>query len=180
MVMDATGQLAASLGYAVRVAVAIILVSAGLAKLRDWPHFHGIVSDYRVLPEGTVSFAAAALPPLEILLGILLLFPLGSIPGLASAVLLLAFAAAIAINLHRGRIAIDCGCSFMREGQPIRLAMVIRNLVMAAALVAATAAPSPGSAGFVVMAACAGAMLFLFYVIFNQIIALSGRFPARR
>ncbi|HEX7821951.1 MAG TPA: MauE/DoxX family redox-associated membrane protein [Sphingobium sp.] len=178
--MVAAAQIAASLGYAVHVMVAIILVSAGAAKLRNWPRFRATVMDYRILPERTAAFAAAALPPLEMLLGISLLLQMGSIPGLATAALLLTFAAAIAINLYRGRTAIDCGCSFAHEGQPIRSAMVVRNLVIAAALLAATAAPSPGSAVFSAMAACVGTMLFLFYVIFNQIIALSGRFPARR
>lgn len=180
MVMDAAAQIAASLGYAVRVAIAIILVSAGAAKLRDWPRWRDIVADYRILPERAVLGVAAALPPLEIVLGTLLLVQMGSIPGLAAAALFLAFAAAIAINLRRGRTTIDCGCSFARQGQLIRPSMVMRNLVIAAALLAATASPFPRSAGFAVMAACMGAMLFLLYVIFNQIIASSGRFPARR
>lgn len=180
MILDAAAQIVASLGYAVRVAIAIILVSAGTAKLRDWPRWRGVVADYRILPQAAVRGATALLPPVEILLGTLLLFQMGAIPGLATTAMLLTFAAAIAINLHRGRTSIDCGCSLSRNGQPIRLSMVLRNLSMASALFAATMAPFPDSAGYVAISACMGAMLFVFYVIFNQISALSGRFAARR
>jgi hypothetical protein len=51
--------------------------------------------------------------------------------GCAAAAQLILFAAAIAINLRRGRSSIDCGCFSSRLRQRISAWMVARNLVLA-------------------------------------------------
>ena len=57
---------------------------------------------------------------------------LGAAPGLAGAGLLLVYAAAIALNLARGRDAIDCGCGAPGDERSIGVDLVARNLVLAA------------------------------------------------
>jgi hypothetical protein len=169
-------QIVASLGYAVRVASAMTIAGAGVAKLRTQGRFLKIVSEYRILPERMEPVVAALLPPVEILLGIVLLLDLGSpVPAILAAALLLIFAAAIAINLLRGRTTIDCGCSLARGGQPIQPALIVRNLAIAAALLGAALAPFPQSMPIIAIAACAGAVLFTLLLVLNQVVALAGR-----
>ena len=49
------------------------------------------------------------------------------------AILLLAFAWAMAVNLRRGRAAIDCGCALGLLKERISWPLVARNLLLAAA-----------------------------------------------
>ena len=66
----------------------------------------------------------------------------------ASAALFAAYTGAIAINLQRGRIHIDCGCGMARlagRDQQLSWGLVVRNtLLMAAALVATMPASEDG------------------------------------
>jgi Methylamine utilisation protein MauE len=100
-----------------------------LAALAEWP---GVVRNYRVLPAALTVPAAGILLVTGALTAAALLWPntrrLGA--GAAAAQLVL-FAAAMAINLRRGRSSIDCGCFGSRLRQGIAAWMVARNLVLA-------------------------------------------------
>lgn len=101
--LDGIGTLA-RLGLA-----AVWLVSGGL-KLSDPNQTYVAVSAYEVLPAGAVSVVAAAVPFLELALGVLLLIGLGTrLTALLSALVLIAFIAAVAQAWARG-LTIDCGC----------------------------------------------------------------------
>ena len=92
-------------------ALGLLLLGAAWHKLRGWQVFPAIVDDYRLLPGFLIRPAAMLLVPLEALLGsawLLAPYPL-RLAGLTAALLGL-YAAAIAINLLRGRRRIDCGC----------------------------------------------------------------------
>lgn len=172
----ATAQIAGSLGLAVRTAVALILAGAGAAKLRAPGRFRSALSHYRVVPAAAVPAVAQMVGPAELALAMaLVLAPASPLPAVLASALLLLFAGAIAINLRRGRTAIDCGCSFGRGGQPIHAVMVSRNLLIAAALLAAAFAPQPRSVAVFALAVCAGAILFLLYCVLNQIVASGAR-----
>jgi hypothetical protein len=100
-----------------------------LAALGEWP---GVVRNYRLLP------AALALPAAGMLLiagaltaGALFWPATRRLGACAAAVQLILFAAAIAINLRRGRSRIDCGCFGSRLRQGISAWMVARNLALA-------------------------------------------------
>lgn len=174
-----TGQLGVALGYAVRVAVALILLSAALGKLRAPAQFRLAVLDYRLLPSPLGVALATLLPPCEIALaGWLLVKPAGFIAAILAAAIFVAFAGAIAINLQRGRGHIDCGCSAAPGGQAIHGAMVVRNLVLAAALVGASLAPFPADLVLCATAAWAGAILFLLHVTYDRLVAHAARWPA--
>jgi uncharacterized membrane protein YphA (DoxX/SURF4 family) len=121
---------------AVRIAAALIFFTAAGGKMRRWRTFEGVVANYRLLPDPLVRLVAWVLPPGEILLAIALVFGL---PGseLAASALLCLFAAAMAINLARGRTHIDCGCFDAAQRQTLRWSLVVRNLVLVSLLVAA-------------------------------------------
>jgi hypothetical protein len=99
-----------------------------LAALGEWP---GVVRNYRLLPEALATAAAGALLIAGVLTAGALLWPATRrIGACAAAAQLLVFAAAIAINLRRGRTSIDCGCFGSRLRQGISAWMVVRNLAL--------------------------------------------------
>lgn len=175
--MDATAALAI-IGLAVSIAAGLMFGTAALAKLRHRALLPGVVANYRLLPAVFVAPAAFALPWVEGALAIVLMSGVRPWPQWWAAALLTVFAAAMAVNIRRGRTQIDCGCGLSALRQPLDRTAVVRNLMLSAALLAASVAgDAPGAAG-VAAAAVAGAALFLFYLIFNAIGALSRTSPA--
>jgi hypothetical protein len=116
-----------------RLLLVLVLGAAALSKLRALDEFVGVVHNYRVLPEPLVRPVAYALPPFELLLAAgLLLEPIRSLAAAAVAGLLAVFALAMAINIGRGRIEIDCGCFANALRQRIGWRLVVRNVVLIA------------------------------------------------
>jgi hypothetical protein len=100
-----------------------------LAALGEWP---GVVRNYRLLPETLIAAAAGALLIAGALTAAALVWPAARRLGAgAAAAQLILFAAAMAINLRRGRSSIDCGCFASRLRQGISAWMVARNLALA-------------------------------------------------
>jgi len=122
---------------------ALLFASAALHKLRAYAQFAAILHAYRVLPEAAAPLAPLV-PLLELTVALALLVP-ATRPGaaLVGAALLAAYAAAIALNLVRGRRDLACGCGGPDEARPIAPWMVGRNLLLAA-LLAATLVPWRG------------------------------------
>jgi uncharacterized membrane protein YphA (DoxX/SURF4 family) len=117
---------------AVRTLVGLIFLTASIGKLRHWTELHGVIANYRLLPDILAGPAAYALPPLEAAIGsTLLLGLLSPWPELAAAALLVLFAAAMAANIARGRRDIDCGCFQSALKQTLSWALVARNGVLA-------------------------------------------------
>lgn len=109
-------------------------VVAAASKLANRDAFRGILHNYRLLPEGFERAAADALPVVELLVAAaLLLPPARPWAAITSALLLLLFAAAMGINILRGRTEIDCGCFIGVVRQRIGWSLVLRNLLLAAA-----------------------------------------------
>lgn len=103
MVRDLIGTLA-RFGLA-----AVWLVSGGL-KVADPEQTYVAVQAYDLLPAGSVGVVAAALPFVELALGVLLLVGFGTrLAAIASLVLLAAFVGGVAQAWARG-LSIDCGC----------------------------------------------------------------------
>jgi Methylamine utilisation protein MauE len=102
-----------------------------LRALREWP---GVVRNYRLLPERLAAAAAAVLPLAEVFTAAALLWtPTRPAGAIAAAALLLLFAAAIGVNIRRGRTHIDCGCFGSALRQSLAPWMVWRNLILACA-----------------------------------------------
>src|SRR6187200_848084 len=93
-----------------RVAIALVLIAAGIAKLYDLRTWPQPVSDLRTFGvRYGASVVAITLPILELAIAGALLTTTGIASPLAAALLFTSFAVATAINLARGRRP-DCNC----------------------------------------------------------------------
>lgn len=155
------------------ICVGLVFVQAGASKWRHLRLMPGIVANYRLLPEPLVAPVARALPALELALGVALLAGGQRFAALPAILLLWAFAAAMAINLRRGRGHIDCGCGQSHLRQMLSWPLVWRNLVLSAiALPALLPATAPNGLERAT-AIAGGAGLFLIILLFNAIGALA-------
>lgn len=117
----------------VRLSLALLFLTAGLAKLRQPDEFAAAVERYELLPSFAVLPAARLIPLAEVAASLLLV--VGVLPVVTTGLLgllLLAFSAAMAINLLRGR-RIDCGCYGAAQMIPISWRLVLRNCLLTAA-----------------------------------------------
>ncbi|MFI4879551.1 MAG: MauE/DoxX family redox-associated membrane protein [Steroidobacterales bacterium] len=109
---------------------ALLFASAALHKLVDLPRFAAVVDAYALLP-GSARLAWAV-PLSELGAGVGMLSGLTRPwAGVLGAVLLVAYALAIGVNLHRGRTDLACGCGGPNERRAIAPWMVWRNLALA-------------------------------------------------
>jgi hypothetical protein len=150
------------IAFAVRTLLALVFLTAALGKARHRLAFQGVLANYRLLPDFAVQPMSFVLPPLEAAVGAALLCSPSPWPPLAAAGLLLMFAAAMAINLVRGRRHIDCGCFQSALRQTLTWRLVARNAaliaLLALPLVTHAAAPA-GMAGLEGL--LTGSVLFL-------------------
>jgi uncharacterized membrane protein YphA (DoxX/SURF4 family) len=95
---------------AFRVFLGLIFVIAGILKARDSQSFADSIATFQVLPKELINMLAMALPPLEIIVGLMLLVGWQARAAAFSIALLLAvFNLAFIEALLRG-LNIDCGC----------------------------------------------------------------------
>ncbi|HMA52551.1 MAG TPA: MauE/DoxX family redox-associated membrane protein [Magnetospirillaceae bacterium] len=125
----------AEFSFAIRALVGLIFLAAAWGKLRHRLEFQGVVANYKLLPDALVAPFALILPPLEAVVGALL--PTGFFSPwaeLTAAGLLAVFAAAMALNIRRGRTDIDCGCFQSALKQTLGWTLVARNAVLVLAV----------------------------------------------
>ncbi|MEV0211875.1 MauE/DoxX family redox-associated membrane protein [Micromonospora sp. NPDC050695] len=121
------------LGVAARLGLAAVWLIAGASKVGDLAASGRAVNAYQVLPYDVATVVGAALPFVELALGVLLLLGLATRLGAGvSAVLLVVFIAGIASAWARG-LSIDCGCfgsgGQLAQGQaPSYLPEILRDL----------------------------------------------------
>jgi uncharacterized membrane protein YphA (DoxX/SURF4 family) len=116
----------------VRWFTAGVFLRAGVVKLGDQADFRAAVANYELLPLRFVPSVATWLPVAEVAGGVLLAAGILTAPAaILLGLLLAAFAAAIAINLARGR-SFDCGCSGSSTPSRISWRHVAVDLVLAA------------------------------------------------
>ncbi|MEV1014087.1 MULTISPECIES: MauE/DoxX family redox-associated membrane protein [unclassified Micromonospora] len=121
------------LGTAARLGLAAVWLVAGASKVGDLAASGRAVNAYQVLPYDAATVIGAALPFVELALGVLLLLGLASrLTAAISTALLLVFIAGISSAWARG-LAIDCGCfgsgGQLAEGQaPSYLPEILRDL----------------------------------------------------
>lgn len=156
----------------VALALGTLFVVSGVKKLKDVAGFRQLLDNYRLLPAPLVPLVAIFLPLMELAVGALLIA--GVQPSLAAAgLLLLLYAAAMGINLLRGRSHIDCGCFGFASVRPtIGWPLVGRNVLLAGiALVVAILPLSLRPLGAIDWISGAGAVATaaLFYLAFEQI-----------
>lgn len=97
-------------GTAARLVLAGVFLWAGAAKVTDLAASGRAVAAYKILPYGAATAVGAALPMIELLVGLLLLAGLATrVAAGVAAGLLTVFVAGIASAWARG-LNIDCGC----------------------------------------------------------------------
>lgn len=171
--MSELGQTALAVaGGSASVGVGLVFLTAGIAKLRSHRIFPGVVANYRLLPQALVAPVAACLPYVEFIVGAGLLAGL-SLMTLPAVALLLVFAAAMAVNIARGRAHIDCGCGRSELRQPLSWTLVVRNVALSLLLLPALF-NTPGilSAEWLI-ALAGGAALYLLTLLVNALAALA-------
>jgi hypothetical protein len=135
----------ALLGVA-RASLALLFAAAAAHKLRDPRRFAARVAAYELLPGWAAAPLARALALAELALCVSLAWP-GTARGaaLGAAGLLVLYAGAIALNLRRGRRALDCGCGF--APRPLGRDLLLRNALLAAVALLAALPASPRALG---------------------------------
>ena len=164
-------DLTAPLLLAARIGVACIFLTAAVGKLRHLTVFEGVLANYRLLPRWAVAPVHVLLPLAELAVGVgIVIFPQLAAP--AAALLLLIFAAAMAVNLRRGRTDIDCGCHQSALRQRLSWTLVGRNGVLALLALLAVMPQSSASVSAWLTGAGAGLGLFALYCAMNSLWAL--------
>lgn len=159
----------------------LLFAIALVHKLRDWPRFRDTLLSYQLLPRALVPWAAAGVAVVEAVIVIGGLVPAcRAIAALLACGLLLTYAAAMGVNLARGRVFVDCGCGGFGRRQPLAWWMVRRNLLLGTlALVGAwPVAPRPFGAAELFVIACATASALGLYVA-HATLAGNGRHISR-
>jgi hypothetical protein len=166
------------LAHVCRGLLALVFLSAVAHKLQAPRDFLATLRGYGLVPRSTAPAVAVLLVGAELVIGTGLLAPATQrMAALGATALLGLYGASIAINLLRGRRDIDCGCGGPAARQPLSDWLVLRNVVLAAAGVAALL---PGSSRplevldwFTIAAAVA--VLFLQYLALNLLLAYQPR-----
>ncbi len=161
------------------ILVGSLLLLAGASKIRDFAAFTGTLANYRLLPSALVAPAGAMIALAELALGAaaIIAVPIGSqIAMLGAAALLLTYAAAMGINIARGRDHIDCGClGFGTAKASLGWELVLRNVAIAAIALAVFALPAGtrtlGAIDWISGLGAVAAFAFL-YLGFGQLSAL--------
>jgi hypothetical protein len=131
---------------AISVALALLLLFAAWHKVSARHAFAAALGEYRLLPRSLWRPVSLLLPALEAVLGLAWLvgFETRTV-ALLTASLLGVYATAMAINLWRGRVHIDCGCGFggaSGADQPLSWWLVARNLLLGVAAMVAAGPPA--------------------------------------
>ena len=171
--MATWGAFIAVMAIAGRVCVGLVFLLASVQKIRHWRLLPGVIGNYRLLPRWAVGAAGTLLPLVEMLAAIALLSGQSGLwPAIAGIALLMVFAAAMAVNVARGRSHIDCGCGQEFLAQHLSWALVGRNLMLAGLLLPSLVVSAPVPAAEIWTGAAAGLGFFLLYLLFNVFSAL--------
>jgi uncharacterized membrane protein YphA (DoxX/SURF4 family) len=172
----------ASILLAIRILAILVFGAAVLGKLGHRQEFVGVVTNYRLMPEVSVPVVATLVVGLEIAVVVVLStgFMLAAGAALAAGLLCL-FAAAMAINLARGRTEIHCGCFQSTLRQRLSVAPVVRNLLLIPVVLTLVVSQSqPPSLLQELDGVAAGAVLFVLYTVFDEMLALQHSAAALR
>lgn len=128
----------------------IVITAFGLMFLFDaadkalnFRRFVNSLGAYQLCPDGMTQAAAIVLGSCGFLVGAALLGDIAVVQAAAGgSVLLMVFAAGMAINLARGRRDLECGCGTAADGQRLEWRLVARNIAMAGVLLLAATATS--------------------------------------
>ena len=112
---------------AIRFVLGFIFIFAAVTKVADPVGFSQSIYNYKLMPDFIINFLAIAIPWIELVAGILLVF--GITVKENSAILsglLVVFIIAVAISLARG-LDIDCGCFGTVDGSKVGIMKILEN-----------------------------------------------------
>lgn len=113
---------------AFRIFFGFIFIFAAVTKIADPAGFSQSIFNYRLIPDFLINFLAIAIPWIELVAGILLVFGISVKENSAIlSGLLVIFILAITISLFRG-LNIDCGCFGTVEGSQVGLLKILENV----------------------------------------------------
>jgi hypothetical protein len=113
-------------------ALALLFAAAAVGKLRDLRGFRDVLDAYELVPRALTGVLAPVLGIGELALAIALCVP-GTwfLAAWAAIALLTSYAAAMGVNLMRGRTQMNCGC-MGAGGDALSPWLVARNLLLLA------------------------------------------------
>ena len=161
---------------------AFLFAQSGWQKIAAPAYYAEVINNYRVGSfTGTVG-GAISIGLFELLIaGSLLTGFQASFAAMAAAFMLLAYGAAIGLNLRRGRREIDCGCGTGRSGEGISAWHIWRNLGFVVLLAFGSAQSSAAaSGGKILLAAAAASLLFVIYHAAGELISNQPRLAELR
>ncbi len=122
-----------------RTGLGLAFIYASIHKIMDPKAFAEAVYNYQILPDQLINLTAVALPVIEIIAGLCLVFNFWT-PGAMSVIngMLIVFIAATAFNLSRG-LSIHCGCFQTPRGEAAGKWDMIWTIVLDTAMLAAGA-----------------------------------------
>lgn len=153
--------------------IALIFAKAAVGKFFNFFETQGIIRDYKLLPEKMAPALAVMVLSLELATVVLVLIPsLRSMGALLGICLLAGYAAAIGINLKRGRVSIDCGCG--GSGQGITPWHLVRNALYMGIASFAAFLPLEQISGFVPATTCVMSIIMLWgaVMLFEQLLKI--------
>ena len=137
----------------VSIGFGLLLPLAAVHTLTALQKFRATLTAYEILPSPILAPVSIIVPIIEAILGTAWLLAIQPVMvALASAVLLASYTSAITINLFRGRIHIDCGCtmgSSAGRDQQLSWGLVARNALLISAALTATVPATERAIGFV-------------------------------
>ncbi|HZF25880.1 MAG TPA: MauE/DoxX family redox-associated membrane protein [Steroidobacteraceae bacterium] len=158
-------QIDPAISWTIATSVAVLFAVAVSHKLRAWNEFRVVVGNYQLLPAMLVPVVAGLSIALEAgAAALLVVNATRVIGGLLSSGLLALYAGAMAVNLLRGRVNLDCGCLGPGRRQPIRWWMVTRNIAIAIVALLAAIQPTPRALDALDAVTIAGAVLSLAFL----------------
>lgn len=129
-----------AIGTLMLASIALLFASAAVHKLRDPARFEAVFAAYRLLPAALGRRVSRLVPVLESMVAAGLAVKSARPYAAALGILLLAgYAAAIAVNLRRGRRDLACGCGGPNDRRRIAPWMIWRNGLIALGATAAFA-----------------------------------------
>ena len=162
-----------AIGYVIAGAFTLLFVHAAIGKWRSIAEFRAVLENYRLFPPPLAAPLALIVPAMESAVAVALL---GATTRAAAAVaggtLLLGYAAAIGVNLRRGRLDLDCGCAGPADRRPIAGWLVWRNILLAAVLAGVIPPWSSRALGWLDLGTVAGGLvvLVLLYVASDRLL----------
>ncbi|MDP4173359.1 MAG: MauE/DoxX family redox-associated membrane protein [Bacteroidota bacterium] len=113
-----------------RLIPGVIFIFAGMEKISDPTSFAKAIYDYKIFPELLINFFALAIPWIEVVSGLLLVFGIWVRENaFILNALLLVFIILILISILRG-LNIECGCFGTASGSRVGWRKILENVAL--------------------------------------------------